>query len=837
MKKILLITLAVGSLNSSLALPPMIGGDFAKPDEFTSSVKIYIKSNCSATKIAAKYYLTAAHCVLSKGSSNRDQVKDYSISLYNTKGESYHSEITDVFVTDDYYGYNSGELSYIVDGVNPFAGVVSSDVAIIKIKDDFEDISISEVSFDKVGLDQKIIIGGYGCERSGSSSIYKYKYATLKTTPLINAYTDLYGENALFSDEMRQYFRDSDKFNIHFNTKINNGVSGCSGDSGGAAFNPVNMKIVGVYSHALYRSEDNKRVDSAFARIDHLKEWFLEKTQEFGKVDQIIKDLKADDACESQLFHELLVKEKTTEEQVHKCTLENTSKLLSFHKKYKLNRLDNIKGYSSKEFRKKVNTLISKAREYISLIQEKDIKLDDDFVVSSLLKEQLFKNNSVKSLANLYSNDFLKLHDLKNYMNQADLNNQLSLIKALDHGDVLMLLEDTPNTEKNIARANASIFWSTLRSKNIDILSHLNGKLKSNLKLVADFKLIESDFLNLNGLDKNDKLKKLFKEDFRGIINSKSFWSFLTSNEIDLLNDLKLKASDIYELVNDFENIRSRYTFEDLLTINLKDLMSEGYTKKDFIDAGIKLKRFKEDGFTLKEIGKKTFSIEDFLEEYKVSALYAHLHFTPLEFEKAQISIDVIIKELGERVIKREAHNTGHFSYNELIEKGVSLADLKKYVALTPLKAKSEQIEITLLRPTFTVKELIKVYPLKDIRTLYCYSYKNTCSGSEEKEVYFDNLFARQDEWFKEIHAKGYRMQEMYEAGFTAYDAYYTCDRWKGVFNRNDYLLETKKLGLSIVEYYNGHFSPREILRMGFKKREIKRALRAAGIKVRNRDF
>ncbi len=145
---------AIAFASASQALLPV---QRAEVKDFPSSVGVVFVSNlskCTATKIAPKMFLTAAHCfdTFQRGSDvSIEQVSNNRLVLQKR---------TQIAQLRRHFFYPTDhKFEKLVDTVL----ALLPDVAIFKTVDDI-DVPVAKMNFDRVHLAQDILVGGYGAQ-------------------------------------------------------------------------------------------------------------------------------------------------------------------------------------------------------------------------------------------------------------------------------------------------------------------------------------------------------------------------------------------------------------------------------------------------------------------------------------------------------------------------------------------------------------------------------------------------------------------------------------------------------------------------------------------------
>lgn len=237
-------------LNSTVACA-FIGGSFAKPAQFPGVV--YLEYNCTATLVSPRTILLAAHCVLPYKNVWQFAVGDR-MRIYTSPvvvGSTPESvQIKNVIVHKDWVPpRNAGSH---VDKL--FLNSKTSDLAVLVLKNKVRSVffhDLPQIDVNQVSINQKVIVGGYGCEQVGIPNREpRYKYA-MKNIKKING--------TLASVDQTNFSGNSTSM-------------ACEGDSGGPVFTVKDQKLylVGVNSSVI-GSEKSGVLN--FVQLAHFRDW------------------------------------------------------------------------------------------------------------------------------------------------------------------------------------------------------------------------------------------------------------------------------------------------------------------------------------------------------------------------------------------------------------------------------------------------------------------------------------------------------------------------------------------------------------------------------------
>jgi len=263
-----LVTLASCRTFNSPSDPKLIGGTLATATDIPYVV--FIRSNvgdgCTATKIAAKMYLTAAHCLQDSDTrgirAGFTNLADVTFTIDSARHVQFGDDIADdarftiknVFVHPQYVAsclVSSGDNCGDTLGRYPWP----PDVGIFEIKEETPSIPIAAINFAPIPDGTKVIVAGYGCEE-GLYLPFNYalrlKFGQTVTVP----------PSALDAAESLDNFDDPIKLaKTVWITKglTDQGVSLCPGDSGGPMFradvDPV--ELAGINSNYSFLKGDD----------------------------------------------------------------------------------------------------------------------------------------------------------------------------------------------------------------------------------------------------------------------------------------------------------------------------------------------------------------------------------------------------------------------------------------------------------------------------------------------------------------------------------------------------------------------------------------------------
>jgi hypothetical protein len=266
MKYFILPIFLIFTMNSFAAID-LIGGKDAGKDEFRSTV--YIKGSCTATKIAKRAFLLAAHCVINF--KNAEIKHKYNgtgkIKIETHYGASYKLKVIGAFAHESYVSKFKDKMgsnsSKFVTGLNAF------DIAVVTVNEDSPKIPVATIGLEYVKEGQSVTIGGYGCEdKVGSSfNFYKPNYK-ISTTVVV-------GSKEISFD---YHHRDNSRvMDFNFLTKglgmDKSTASICPGDSGGPVYRRSDNALIGVNSYYIFKDSSGISLINLHTRISEVSEW------------------------------------------------------------------------------------------------------------------------------------------------------------------------------------------------------------------------------------------------------------------------------------------------------------------------------------------------------------------------------------------------------------------------------------------------------------------------------------------------------------------------------------------------------------------------------------
>ncbi len=238
----------------------LIGG--SPHSGFKSSV--HFNEICTASKISKDVFIIAAHCVVN---FDRNQIKSEfaersRISLRNSVVTS-DVTIKKVLVHPLYLREMKEREGYY----KLETGFEATDVAMVKINESTPQIPIAKLDFGTVLPNEKIWIGGYGCEVSGNKSI-PHSTPKLKMA-LVSAIhpsqvKNKYGNGSPISAATYNFYTSGKMHDLK-------SASLCPGDSGGPVYR--NGAVVGINSNYFFIDRSGISFANIHAKLNVISSW------------------------------------------------------------------------------------------------------------------------------------------------------------------------------------------------------------------------------------------------------------------------------------------------------------------------------------------------------------------------------------------------------------------------------------------------------------------------------------------------------------------------------------------------------------------------------------
>lgn len=257
-------------IENSYILNPISDVTFA----LTTTVSLNY-DQCSGIKISPTHIIFAAHCIYVDGYEILGYPQYYPeeiILIKNHKNKIKEYKVRRLYI---HKSYRTEVEEKITQGARTEdAGRYSSDVAIIELEDEIQDVNIAKIDFSKVdskedGNDDVVI--------TGVGSIHDKNYNLISSDKINNGKTKLLNISNIFENMVKE----KDLINVQtryiftkgtlYDNLANSGLS--YGDSGGGLFK--DDKLIGINSFIFTDSEKYTHLHG-HTRLDKLKEWISE---------------------------------------------------------------------------------------------------------------------------------------------------------------------------------------------------------------------------------------------------------------------------------------------------------------------------------------------------------------------------------------------------------------------------------------------------------------------------------------------------------------------------------------------------------------------------------
>ena len=770
-----------------------IGGKKAQKGEFEASVQIAeYGSKCTAAKIGPRTYLTAAHCVVKNDPEDIRIEKDDYIRI-NTNGDySLSTRVRELIIFPGYLEqmhtlWKNKEKHEAVDAnfedsIRVYAAYKQADFAIIKVKDFSSSIPVAELDFNPIPLNEKMVAGGYGCNRLGGYSTDEYFISEVTNAATLTDSEEY--TKQLSADQIELGYNQLNTNNLGFTYKADK-VSACHGDSGGPIYRASNKKLIGVNSF-IFMEKDEEGTTIPYAtfasRVTKHAKWLKETTQNYGEVDGIIQELEKG-SCQAKVFYELLEKNTATKDLQGLCSVEELTKLEEAHRTLRLSRLEKMAGFNSQTFNKSWRELVQTAKIQDSILNQ-NADIPADFQVIPSFYNQVVSNHQISVFTKLNEANLLSAAQKKSYL-EKNPQNLDQLLKALGEVETFSLIQELGVNRS--AFIKSSDFWSFIKSNNYSLKKMCPG--------------MRPDHLEYAGVSL-EKMKL-------GYTALELYQSRISIRE--LVNEGKFTHQEIIDAGIPYNEFVNTYSVKELLAAGaaLNTIKARGISIRSLIDESFRKEQIQEAGFSTPE----ALSVSNVPKLKQLGYLAGDFKGTgEYVFQSLQLSYSV------EEILNA-------YSYSELVKLGMTANKLKTTYGLTAVKAKEENLPLLHLYSEYSLKELmVGGYTIENFRTLYCSYERTPCSQVSDKNGY---LYGKPALMLSELKGLGLGLNALHAAGFNSKE-----------LHRAGYSLpEIKGLGHSIYEYYLETFTPKELVEMGFKKRDVKKALDAQGIEVKNSEF
>ncbi len=137
----------------------LIGGKAASATQFPATV--YLKSGCTATKVAPKRLLTAAHCVLDPATVSLRFPKGSRISIAREPSKGYAD--LEVAAVDVHPAWLKACEDAYCAASSVTARLDAADVAVIELATDLADVPVATVASAPLTAGERVTVLGFGC--------------------------------------------------------------------------------------------------------------------------------------------------------------------------------------------------------------------------------------------------------------------------------------------------------------------------------------------------------------------------------------------------------------------------------------------------------------------------------------------------------------------------------------------------------------------------------------------------------------------------------------------------------------------------------------------------
>jgi secreted trypsin-like serine protease len=235
----------------------LIGGRAASATQFPATV--YLKGECTATKVAPKRLLTAAHCVLDPATVAIRYPVGTRISVAHDPSKGYAEvEVAAVHVHPAWL--KACEDAYCAASAVT-ARLDAADVAVIDLASDLADVPVASIDTTPLAAGDRVTVLGFGCTVGvlvpDARTAVSLKYAETRVVPADRA---VHAGSAVLSSDVPQVAGIYTLTSGPGAAKARAGL--CPGDSGGPLYKKRDGKlvVVGVSSNYTLGPEANDQV-------------------------------------------------------------------------------------------------------------------------------------------------------------------------------------------------------------------------------------------------------------------------------------------------------------------------------------------------------------------------------------------------------------------------------------------------------------------------------------------------------------------------------------------------------------------------------------------------
>jgi len=237
---IITLLVLVASCSSRNLDPRIVGGDYARENQFPHQIAIFYKNSlrCGGSIINESWVLTAAHCLLGQAGLS---ICAGTISLNDCKVKR---NVIEEFQHEKY-------------------GNFMNDIALLRLDRplEFSDAVMPiEIAKEEIPVNSTVVISGWGRTSSGGPIPVNLKYNSLET---------------LSQDDCARRTGMNFKGLICLAHERGNGA--CNGDSGGSAM--FEDKLVGVANFVIGACGTNN--PDGYAKVSYFSDWILQKTSSY----------------------------------------------------------------------------------------------------------------------------------------------------------------------------------------------------------------------------------------------------------------------------------------------------------------------------------------------------------------------------------------------------------------------------------------------------------------------------------------------------------------------------------------------------------------------------